>query len=199
MTGSAEETGDHLLRCASFTNNFGCIWLVLKDPYTGFSYADIMKCLRCILNEFPQHFLLPTNTSLLVSISQEMRYPSRINLFHMSYLGLFLAIYHRCFLSQQPMLDDLHGVCPGVNSLKEFFWCWRKALHYAIKFNCASCRVRPRWKLWKNHCKEMFTSLFHFHLKSISHHGVTYTNNTEMTNCVVWGYVSQCGICAGTY
>ena len=33
MTGLAEETGDHLLRSASSTNNFRWIWLVFEDSY----------------------------------------------------------------------------------------------------------------------------------------------------------------------
>ena len=33
MTSFADETGDHLLRGASSTNNFRCIWVVFKDPH----------------------------------------------------------------------------------------------------------------------------------------------------------------------
>ena len=91
MTSFAEESGQHLLRSASFMSNFRCIWLVFDDPHGGLFCFD---------------------RSLFLSACQNVRALTRINSFyghlliqHRMYVGgknaqglLYLTICHMTIL-----------------------------------------------------------------------------------------------------
>ena len=82
MTSFAEETGDHLLRSASSTDDFRWIWLVFEDPHGGLWICFRLiridpRCVTCdyLINDFWstaivffQHFFTPIDTNLFWAI-----------------------------------------------------------------------------------------------------------------------------------
>lgn len=145
MIHSAEETGDHLLRRASSTNNFCWIWLDLEYPHGRLLFCfrliriypwfvtchDFIHVFWSTTVELFNHFLTPIDASLFLTIDKlwgiqreqiflQLSVHAKSNVLKwnlslshdMSHDDLALSVHalHRCFVAQQPILDDLHGI-----------------------------------------------------------------------------------------